>query len=148
MSLGSDFPTRERLHRRTRVVVSAVVLAFGGLVVPAAQAAPAPSAADVGTMAVTFADEFNAPIDWANGPWDPRTDVRGNSSQQADNVRYDPDVEGSDGAVVIDLLAEEDRGKPFTGGGLVFTVSGSALVAVSLIRGRRERLAQQRPPRA
>ncbi|XVS62622.1 ricin-type beta-trefoil lectin domain protein [Actinosynnema sp. CA-299493] len=46
---------------RTRVVVSAVVLALSGLAVPAAQAAPAPApgAADVGTMAVTFAEEFN-----------------------------------------------------------------------------------------
>ncbi|MEU4744472.1 family 16 glycosylhydrolase [Actinosynnema sp. NPDC023658] len=45
---------------RTRVVVSAVLLAFSGLAVPAAQAAPATNAAaDVGTMAVTFAEEFN-----------------------------------------------------------------------------------------
>ena len=47
---------------RTRTVVSAVVLAVSALVVPAAQAAPAPNAAaDVGTMAVTFAEEFNGP---------------------------------------------------------------------------------------
>lgn len=47
---------------RTRVVMSAVALAFGALAVPAAQAAPATgAAADVGTMAVTFAEEFNGP---------------------------------------------------------------------------------------
>lgn len=92
----------------------AVRLRQGGPVNPPPQNGP-----DLSGYRLAFADEFDAPIDWANGPWDPRTDVRGNSSQQADNVRYDPDVEGSDGAVVIDLLAEEDRGKPFTGGGLV-----------------------------
>ena len=45
---------------RTRVVLSAVVLALSGFTLPAAQAAPtAGAAADVGTMAVTFAEEFN-----------------------------------------------------------------------------------------
>ncbi|QFZ22194.1 glycoside hydrolase family 16 protein [Saccharothrix syringae] len=48
---------------RTRVVVSAVALAFSALAVPAAQQAvvAAAPAAGVGTMAVTWADEFNGP---------------------------------------------------------------------------------------
>lgn len=93
----------------------AVRLRRGGPVNPPPQDGP-----DLGDYRLAFADEFDAEVDWANGPWDPRTDVRGNSSQQQDNVRFDPDVEGSDdGAVVIDLIEEEDRGMHFTGGGLV-----------------------------
>ncbi|MGI5521727.1 family 16 glycosylhydrolase [Micromonospora sp. CA-259024] len=61
---------------------------------------------------LAFADEFDGPgIDWT--VWDPRTDVRGNSSQRAENVRL------ADGALVIDLKKESDRGKAYTGGGLV-----------------------------
>ncbi|MBY8849853.1 family 16 glycosylhydrolase [Saccharothrix longispora] len=47
---------------RTRVVVSAVALAFGVIAAPAAQVGAAPSPAaepGAGTMAVTFAEEFN-----------------------------------------------------------------------------------------
>lgn len=61
---------------------------------------------------LAFADEFDQDqIDWS--AWDPRTDIRGNSSQRKENVRT------SGGALVIDLKKEADRGKQYTGGGLV-----------------------------
>ena len=50
---------------------------------------------------------------------------------------------------VMGAFAPGEWGRAFAGGGLVFTVSGLALVAVGLLRrGLRERLTQQRRPRA
>ena len=50
---------------------------------------------------------------------------------------------------VTGAFAPGEWGRAFTGGGLVFTVSGLALIAVGLIRrGLQERLMQQRRPRA
>jgi hypothetical protein len=46
---------------------------------------------------------------------------------------------------VTGALAPGEWGRAFTGGGLVFTVCGVALVAVSLVRsGLRERFTQHR----
>ncbi|MEU4539816.1 family 16 glycosylhydrolase [Streptosporangium sp. NPDC023825] len=112
LTAGPDLTPVDPLDEYTRTY--AVRLRRGGPANP-----PPPDGPGLGDYRLAFADEFTKPIDWANGPWDPRTDVRGNSSQRAANVRFDPDVPGSDGAAVIDLKAETDRGKPFTGGGLV-----------------------------
>lgn len=112
LTAGPDPTPAEPLDEYARTY--AVRLRQGGPVNPPPRNGP-----DLGAYRLAFADEFTKPIDWANGPWDPRTDVRGNSSQRAQNVRFDPDVAGTDGAAVIDLKAETDRGKPFTGGGLV-----------------------------
>jgi hypothetical protein len=50
---------------------------------------------------------------------------------------------------VTGAFAPGEWGRAFTGGGLVFTVSDLALLAVGLIRrGLRERLTRQRRPRA
>ncbi|MER7443831.1 family 16 glycosylhydrolase [Micromonospora avicenniae] len=85
----------------------AVRLRRGGPANPPALPGPNLSGYDL-----AFADEFDgSEIDWAG--WEPRTDVRGNSSQRAENVRL------ADGALVIDLKKEAHRGKAYTGGGLV-----------------------------
>ena len=85
----------------------AVRLRLGGPVNPPAWWGPNLAGYDL-----VFADEFDGEdIDWT--AWEPRTDVRGNSSQRAENVRL------ADGALVIDLKKEADRGKQYTGGGLV-----------------------------
>ncbi|MCG5219150.1 golvesin C-terminal-like domain-containing protein [Streptosporangium soli] len=112
ITAGQDLTPGEPLDEYARTY--AVRLRQGEPANPPPQNGP-----DLGDYRLAFADEFTKPIDWANGPWDPRTDVRGNSSQLARNVRFDPDAHGGDGAAVIDLKAETDRGKPFTGGGLV-----------------------------
>ena len=50
---------------------------------------------------------------------------------------------------VTGAFAPGEWGRAFIGGGLVFTVCGLALVAVGLMRrGLRDRLTQQRRPRA
>jgi hypothetical protein len=108
LTAGPDATPAEPLDEYARTY--AMRLRRGGPINPPPRNGP-----DLGGYRLTFADEFTKPIDWANGPWDPRTDVRGNSSQRAANVRFDPNL----GAAVIDLKAETDRGKLFTGGGLV-----------------------------
>lgn len=108
LTAGPDATPAEPLDEYARTY--AVRLRQGEPVNPPPQHGP-----DLSGYRLAFADEFSQPIDWANGPWDPRTDVRGNSSQLAENVRHDPAL----GAAVIDLEAQADRGKLFTGGGLV-----------------------------
>ena len=98
---------------RTRVVVSAVVLAFSGLAVPAAQAAPAPApnAADVGTMAVTFAEEFNGPAGTRVDASKWNTEVGDNNGNNREHQYYTTSASNAamDGAGNLVITARKEN---------------------------------------
>lgn len=93
---------------RTRILLGCIAITAGMTV--AAQPAHA-GPPDTGYTLV-FEDTFDDGV-VDTGKWNYRTDVRLLSSQKAANVSE------SGGNMVVTLKAEQDRGKNFTGGGLI-----------------------------
>ncbi|CAL9392371.1 hypothetical protein SUDANB95_01278 [Actinosynnema sp. ALI-1.44] len=93
---------------RTRVLVSAVALALGGLAAPAAQAAPA---AEPVPLAVTFADEFNGPAGTRvdGGKWN--TEVGDNNGANREHQYYTASASNAalDGAGNLVITARKEN---------------------------------------
>lgn len=100
---------------RTRVVVSALALAAGTLALPTTQtvvAAPAPDAGpDVGTMAVTWSDEFNGPAGTRVGAAKWNTETGDNNGNNREHQYYTTSASNAavDGAGNLVITARKEN---------------------------------------
>ncbi|MCC8251342.1 glycoside hydrolase family 16 protein [Saccharothrix luteola] len=95
---------------RTRVVLSAVALAFSGFAAPVGQAAPAVDAG-VGTMAVTFAEEFNGPAGTRPDASKWNTEVGDNNGNNREHQYYTTSASNAamDGAGNLVITARKEN---------------------------------------